>query len=417
MGAIKNFLRGLGLTVACLLVLANGAVLHAEGLWPFGGGSSGEREATPKGETLYATTPDGWKIAVEHFAPAPGSTPHAYPVILCHGFGYNNNFWMLDSNAHLPSALSSQGFDVWVPSLRGSGTGSKWVYKLGRVGADAAGMMGKNPQDDPLGMLFGAVKVVQGIGQAQLKNASIDPKYMNWTYDDYVLKDVPTILDFVRGKTGKKKAHWVGHSMGGNILLCYLTQTPDANKKIASIFTAGSQLTMTKGTVLMRQLQNLQAQRLLEMRGDVSDLSTARQMSEDTNYKMFFNTANADSRIVEQLNAIGSDTPSMGVLGQYMTLSNSGKYSSTDNKVDYTAGAKHISAPAFFSAGAKDSFVNRDDLDFLMSNVSSQKKDSKVYGRAGGFSVDFGHNDAFISPAASQEIYPLVAEWLTSNET
>ena len=55
---------------------------------------------------------------------------------------------------------------------------------------------------------------------------------------------------------------------------------------------------------------------------------------------------------------------------------------------------------------------NPDDLEFLASHVSSGIKESKIYGRGDGFSVNYGHNDAFISPAAGREIYPLVAQWL-----
>lgn len=402
------------LILLALALMCTAAPYRAEAGWPFGPDSGGE--SMPKGDTVYATTPDGWKIAITHFSPNPigEAKEHAYPVIVCHGFGYNSNFWMLDASANLPVYLSQQGYDVWVPSLRGSGNSTKWMYKMAEVGSDAMGVMKAKNDDNPMAMLMGAVKMVQGINNAQLKNASMDPKYMNWTYDDYVNGDVPTIIDFVKDQTGKKKVHWVGHSMGGNILLCYLTQNPKANSDIASIFTAGSQLTMKKGTVMNNQLKNLEAQRLLELKG--GDLSKAKEISTETNNKMFFNTANADSRIVDQLNAIGSDTPSMGVLGQYMNLSDTGKYASNDKKVDYTEDAKNIKAPAFFSAGRKDAFVNIDDLEFLKDNTGSKKKEVRVYGIREGFSVDYGHNDAFISPAAGREIYPVVDQWLASNE-
>ncbi len=389
---------------------------YAEGFFPFGGGSKEDASAGKK-ETVYTTTPDGWKIALTHISPAPGTKEHRYPVILCHGFGYNANYWMLDAVADLPNYLSQQGYDVWVPSLRGSGKSSKWMFKLAEVGGEAAGLaFGKNPKDDPLGTLFGAVKIVQGIGKSELNNASADPKYMNWTYDDYVMQDVPTIIKAVKEKSGKDKVHWVGHSMGGNIVLCYLTQTPKANEDVASLFTAGSQLTMSKGTVMRRQFENFQAQRLLEVRGNAGDLATMKEATKETNNKMFFNLDNADQVLVTRLNEIGLDTPSLGVLGQYMTLSDTGKYSSTDKKIDYTAGASNISVPAFFSAGGKDNFVNPDDVDFLIKHVSSSPKESKIYGHSQGFSVDFGHNDSFISSAASREIYPLVVGWLDAND-
>ncbi len=379
--------------------------------------SAGGLAIAAEQETFSTPTSDGWKIALTHLKPASGVQAHPYPVVLCHGFRYNANFRMLDDRANLPVYLANLGYDVWVPSLRGSGKSSKWMFKLMEVGGQAAGLaLGSNPADDPVGFLFGAAKVVRGIGQAEMNNASPDPKYMNWTFDDYALKDVPAIIRFVKEKTRKDKVHWVGHSMGGNILLCYLTQKPQANKEISSIFTAGSQLTMAKGTVMRRQLENLQALRLLEMRGNAGDLATAGEMTKETNNKMFFNLDNGDPHIVERLNTIGLDTPAMGVLDQYMTLSDTGRYSSADKKVDYTGATGNISAPFFFSAGKKDNFVSPEELDFLMKNVSSKIKDSRIYGRAEGFGVDYGHNDAFISPAAGQEIYPLVAQWLSASE-
>jgi len=48
------------------------------------------------------------------------------PVILCHGLTYNALFWDLIPECSFAEYLSSQGFDVWAVSLRGSGLSQKW---------------------------------------------------------------------------------------------------------------------------------------------------------------------------------------------------------------------------------------------------------------------------------------------------
>ena len=50
--------------------------------------------------------------------------PNKLPVILCHGLGLNATFWTITDD-HLPSQLTSRGYDVYVFDIRGSGENAR----------------------------------------------------------------------------------------------------------------------------------------------------------------------------------------------------------------------------------------------------------------------------------------------------
>ena len=103
----------------------------------------------PADEAPYHTS-DGWTSRVRHF-PGPGA-----PVVCMHGMGANHYNFDYAEDVSLAAYLQHQGWDVWVPELRGD-PGSY------------------NP--DP--------------------RASID-----FTFDDIATFDVQAILDTIRARTG-----------------------------------------------------------------------------------------------------------------------------------------------------------------------------------------------------------------------
>src|SRR5580693_3912506 len=60
----------------------------------------------------YAYTADGWRLGVRHYRPKHPD-PNKLPLILCHGLGLNATFWTITDN-HLPSQLTSRGYEVYV---------------------------------------------------------------------------------------------------------------------------------------------------------------------------------------------------------------------------------------------------------------------------------------------------------------
>ncbi len=411
----KLFLAGILLVAFVLCTLPS--IASAQG-FPFNllGGGRGQQdeqddENTPTvqstGEVQYATTPDGWKLAMEHVPPAFGSSEKP-PVILCHGLGYNGDFWMLSRQVNLAQYLAEQGYDVWLLSLRGAGKSSKWVYKLAEIGMETPGVIrGINKKDyasaamQGIGMLF-------KLSQAKMTNASANPKYINWTFDDYVNFDVPTAIDYVKQATGASEVFWVGHSMGGNVILAHLTT--NRRTDLRGVVTVGSQLTMSNGHVVAGYLNTMQWVRLLELKGGM-DRDKARAQMKAQARALLFNQNNMEEDLLERLETAGTDTPSVGVMGQYMELLGSGESKTSDNRFNYAQNARNIDVPILMTCGAQDAFVNSNDLMFLRDHISSTDSKALIWGPQIGM-YPFGHNDALISRRAVRQVYPVITQWL-----
>lgn len=126
-------------------------------------------------EVVTATTSDGWALPLRHY---PGEGP---PVLLVHGMSANHYNFDFRPEVSLAAYLQDQGWDVWVPELRG----------------------------DP-----GAA------GPAGARRGDI-------TFDDLAERDLPAIVDRVLQVTGEPQLLWVGHSMGGMLLYTAVSSYPE----------------------------------------------------------------------------------------------------------------------------------------------------------------------------------------------
>ncbi|CAA0823483.1 Triacylglycerol lipase 2 [Striga hermonthica] len=131
------------------------------------------------------TTDDGYILSVQRIPQGRAGTasPTRPPVLLQHGVLVDGMTWVLNSpEQSLAMILADNGFDVWISNIRGT--------RFSR----------RHLQLDPH-----------------------DPEFWNWTWDDLVIHDLPSVIDLVFKKTGRK-IHYVGHSMGTLIALASLSE-------------------------------------------------------------------------------------------------------------------------------------------------------------------------------------------------
>ena len=363
-------------------------------------------------EMYYVKTDDNWKLAVRRFNGGSDRTP----VILCHGLNYNDRFYTLSPSANLPEYLALNGYDVWVISLRGSGSSTKWVFKLAERAMDGYEIYNMVDAENWVSVGLNGISLLYKLANDQYTNLTINPFYSNWVLDDYSFHDVPAAVKFVKEKTGKDSVFWVGHSMGGIIMLSYLIKNPDASDDIKALVTVGSQLTMTPGnTVVDEYIKQLQYLRLLELAGNDIELEQAKRIARETSDDLFFYPPNRDAFISENLNNVGMDTPSVGVLGQYLEILGSGELKTYDNSFNFARNADKIDVPYLIMGGNRDALAPPSVQNFLYNNVSSEDKKLVIIGSECGFSTDYGHNDSLISSSARQEVYPLILDWLNNH--
>ena len=230
----------------------------------------------------HATTSDGWKLGIRKFTPKHPD-PGKLPVVLAHGLGLNGTFWTITDD-HLPGQLVDRGYRVYVVDMRGSGSS----HREGVVGQ--------------------INKVLRQTPANELREA-------NWTMDEQAKYDVPAILDFVRKDSGVDRVNWVGHSLGGMLMIAHLetTEKPD---RIATFVDMGGVAMVAPSPA---RTQMLNANRGLRMLlSIVSTGRIARPMmwmrlpGLERIDQFYYTTANVDPRTISPVLRLHAGEPRQG---------------------------------------------------------------------------------------------------------
>lgn len=118
-----------------------------------------------------------------------------FPVILVHGTYCTRSFWISPKGIGMGVYLADQGFDVWIPELRGHGL---------------------SPKDDSFSKI---------------------------TAEDQIRYDLPAIQQHVFEAT-ETPAFWIGHSFGGLFIIAALSMKWLDQEKIKGMVTFGSQISL-----------------------------------------------------------------------------------------------------------------------------------------------------------------------------
>lgn len=349
------------------------------------------------GEPIACKTADGWTLVAHHYRPTGQPRPGAMPVILCHGLTYNALFWDLDPACGFAQYLAGLGYDVWAVDLRGSGLSHKWVWKI---------------DDAPDVLIGGALRRMSHGKLGSAGYATIDPHYANWTMDDHIARDVPALVRMVRRHTGAPAVAWVGHSMGGIVALGCLARYD--NPGIGCLVTVGSQVTMPQGQVAGQFLSELLETRRRQLAGQLGGNQLMTQTKTSV-HNLFFNSQNVSPEVYDALSGWATDVPAIGLMQQYMHLSNRGVLLDAKGEFNYAKAVGNIKVPIFISCGEQDNFAPPKVQQFLFNHVGSTDKTLYIFGRSRNLPVDAGHDDALVGLNSKDTSYPVIAQWLASH--
>lgn len=334
----------------------------------------------------FAETDDGWRLGIRHYAPARPD-PDKYPVVLCHGLGLNGTFWTITDH-HLPEQLTAAGYEVFVVDMRGSG-GSHRVGTIGWVNS--------------------------GLRQTIL------PELQNedWNMDDQALHDVPAVLDYVTGKTGKPQVHWVGHSLGGMLMYAFFERSPHADR-VATFVSMGAPASIAESPARWQMLKANRGIRTL-----LSAVSTgriARPMSIlrppglDKVDRFYYTAANVDRQTVGRFYGYTLEDPGPGALAQLDKYLSTGRLQSADGQYDYYEGLGAVRVPTLFVVGDGDILADLPSNWETFTKLGSPDKTFLRFGRSQGHFADYGHCDLVWSRHAPREIFPEIIRWLDERE-
>jgi polyhydroxyalkanoate synthase len=345
--------------------------------------------------SVYTTkTKDKWEISIDRYnAKDLESTQYKGAVVLCHGFNFNSNFWNIDSRCSLANYLAENGYDVWVPSLRGSGSSSK-----------------------PLLSRFRSIAKfeLKTIPQMFIKGP-FDIAKFGWTIDDHISQDVPAIIDFVKKKSGFNKIYWIGHSMGGIVMFGYLET--EGQGDIAGFIPVGSMMAIPQP--LTPHLETIANQKPLLTASLLVNTTVASQFRNFTLgtvkhpiEELLFERDNMYNDVMFRFFRLCVDDTSAGVVTQFSDSIRKGEISSKDGRYSYTDNMRLIKVPMLIIGGSKDGFVSEKELKVSYDMVSSRDKSLVVFSKANGYLTDYGHCDLILGKNSKAEVYPVILSWL-----
>lgn len=326
-----------------------------------------------KGESIWSETDDGRQIHI-FFIRGQGEVKAKFPVILCHGLGAQGKYWYFNEKSSWAPEIAKNGFDVFVPDLRG----------VGKSG-------GK----------------------------------MDFNFYDYS-KDVIAIIDKVKKITGAEKVHWVGHSMGGMVIYLTLTEKPEFVKEnLASLTIISSPYKIWQPFEINKILQKnfdavSQALKKIDsipfsffagfyrfafpffqIAEDISPIAKSFQyfvwnldlVDIETRKDVILGTANVSSKVLEKFLRVG--------LGYE----------------DFGFEIENLQVPSIFIVGTNDFLATPPTVKLAYIKAGTKDKKFFLAGVGEGFSGDYGHVDINTTNISKSEILPIVIAHLTENDT
>jgi pimeloyl-ACP methyl ester carboxylesterase len=328
------------------------------------------RVASHPQEKHFVRTPDGFQLALERYRGLP--LKERSPVILCHGLAANSRFMDLTDEQSLARYLWSNGHDVWNLSLRGTGESSRII--------------------------------------------STAPS--RWTIDDMIHTDLPEVIRYVRMVTGKRQIHWVGHSLGGSVVIGYLeTEDPSVVKSFVGIASPvifpyplrepmKTLLKLGEMQLLKRLFLGLNTRVLSQMILPFVDLIPPFCQ------RFFYNPDNVGKATKKQLLENTVADLNGGVLDQLLFSIRNGELTSSSGETSYFRGLKKVHTPAFLLAGQVDHSTPPESVGITFDHVASQRKQIRLFGPSVGTLRPYGHLDLIVGIDAKQEVFPWIASWL-----
>ncbi|XP_015124109.1 lipase 3 [Diachasma alloeum] len=144
------------------------------------------------------TTEDGYILSL--FRVPPNSAYHnetrkSRAFYLQPGLGATADIFILfGPGRSLAYSLSDAGYDVWIGNVRGT-----------------------------------------HYSRRHKKHSTDDSEFWDFSMDEYALRDLPAMLDYIIATTGQPQLSYIGHSLGTTLILMLLADKPEYNHKLTVV--------------------------------------------------------------------------------------------------------------------------------------------------------------------------------------
>jgi predicted alpha/beta hydrolase len=323
---------------------------------------------TGEDERHAARTADGWNIALHRHLPAGEKKP--FPVICSHGMAGSHYIYDLHPDYSLARFLAKSGFDTWCVDLRGRG--ESW------------------PDGGPDGAL-------------------------QWSFDDFVDRDFPAIVDRVCELSGAPQVFWLGMEMSGQLL--YAAAIAGKAAKVRGGVTFGSPV-LTPATAQVPGVTSAPKSRKGNRTTHRGGSRLAGPVLGWGGFSVIdnsFRKCNIVPLAVARYFRNGIPDEATDLVDQFAVWIKEGVMRSRDGTVVYSARLAEVRLPLLIMVAAHDLQRPPDAVKAAFDAFGSTDKTFLRCGVAEGFSFDFGHDDLLAGLASPTEIYPKIAEWFVEH--
>ncbi|XP_063977173.1 lipase 3-like isoform X1 [Diachasmimorpha longicaudata] len=151
-----------------------------------------------KVEWHNVTTEDGYILSLFRIPPNPShlnETVKSRAFYLQPGLGATADIYILfGPGRSLAYSLSDAGYDVWIGNVRGT-----------------------------------------HYSRRHKKYSTDDSVFWDFSMDDYALRDLPAMFDYIIATTGQPQLSYIGHSLGSTLILILLADKPEYNSKLTVV--------------------------------------------------------------------------------------------------------------------------------------------------------------------------------------
>ncbi len=305
------------------------------------------------------TTEDGLGLVLRRL---PGKTADVQesprPVMLLHGLASNHRGFHFPGRS-FAAHLAARGHEVWLPELRGNGDSEVGGY--------------------------------------------------HWTLDDHLERDLPAIVAYIRAHSGSERITWVGHSMGGMLLLCWGIR--HGHEAIARGITVGSALDYRLGGTGFSAIHALKP--LLERFtaipfGTLAHLAAPLHGRIGVLDRFQVWPANIEAEMTRRLHATAFHTMPTSLLRSLAGAIEAGGLQN-EKGLRFLDATERYEIETLMVAGSRDAQVS---VEAVTETARRLRADLQIFGQQQGQAEEYGHWDLLIGRRATEETWPVLTDFL-----
>ena len=368
---------------------------------------------------IYSTSfeNDKFELKIIRYKPVKNNktTICKYPVVLCHGLLANKHSLDFDEkdssdweNYSLAAYLSNPhgerpvSFDVWVPELRG----------------------------------------IRSLNKNSINNIDNNISNFNWSFDDYVDKDMPSIIRYIQeiyeeegNNTGNRPTpvFWIGMSMGGMLAYAY-GETNEGYENLKGVITIGSPVAFEYNhkwyTNLLKLLVPTRIGLPINPKVLLENIPGAIEIMK----KNGGNPENINESLYEKYVKLGLDNYLSSKILSHFSIFFSYKdfcrypknptlFYLTKNiplikdymgPESYKKNLFKFKSPLLAISGGKDYQAPPEEVKYAIDNVGSSDATYMEFSKDSEYTdIDYGHLDFHLGKKVKDEFYPQIYKWLT----